>query len=180
VEHEQAQIKIVEMEECRDSLHLGYEKLENECHNLRDVTASMKQEKAEAKKTCEAEVAMIHIRFQGYRMHHRKKLHELCFNLENEMNEFGAQCLPYLRKGITFGNIVRWYIDEIKVMPATFAKANRKNSCYAIVGVLRMLQGYACEHLSELQSFASSCDASLLDDLLPELTNLSGRLVQKW
>jgi hypothetical protein len=113
-------------------------------------------------------------------VNHRKKIRELRFYQENVMNEFGAQCLPYPGKGSTISDIVRWFDEEIKAIPATFAKANRNFAYYAIVGVHQMLQDSGCEHLSRLQSLASSCDASLLDDLPPELMKLACCLVRKW
>jgi hypothetical protein len=67
---------------------------------------------------------------------HHKKLRELHFNLENAMNEFGTQCLPYPRKGSTIRDIVRWFNEEIKSMPTTFVKANRNFACHVIVGIL--------------------------------------------
>jgi hypothetical protein len=43
-----------------------------------------------------------------------------------------------------------------------------------------MLYDSGCDHLLELQMLMTSCDASLLEGLLPELTKLMGCLVQKW
>jgi c-di-GMP-binding flagellar brake protein YcgR len=107
VKLEQARIKIAEVEEHQNSLRSGYVKLENECDNLHSIAETLKQEKVKTNKTHEAKVAMICSRFQDYRVHHRKKLHDLCFNLESAMNEFSAQCLPYPWKGSTIGDIVR-------------------------------------------------------------------------
>jgi hypothetical protein len=42
------------------------------------------------------------------------------------MSGLGAQCLPYLGKGSTIGDIVRWFEEEVKSMSATFTKANKK------------------------------------------------------
>jgi hypothetical protein len=153
------------VEECQDSLHSGYEKLESECENLRYVAETLKREKLKPKKTCRAEVAMVRTRFQDYRGHHRMKLRDLRFKLEKAMNEFGAQCLPYPGKGSTIDDIIGWFDEEIKVLPTTFTKANKFFACYAIIGVLRMLYDSSCDHLSELQMLMSSCDALLLDDL---------------
>jgi hypothetical protein len=49
-ELEQARLKIVEVEERQDSLHLGYQKLENECESLGTIAETLKQEKTEAEK----------------------------------------------------------------------------------------------------------------------------------
>jgi hypothetical protein len=123
---------------------------------------------------------MIRTKFKDYRRHHRKRLQDLRLNQEKAMNEFGAQCLPYPRKGSTISDIVRWFDEEIKAMPATFAKANRNFAYYAIIGVLWMLYDSGCEHVPELQSLMSSCDASLLDNLPLELSKLTGHLVSRW
>jgi 5'-deoxynucleotidase YfbR-like HD superfamily hydrolase len=50
----------------------------------------LKQEKTEAEKTHEAEVATIHTKFQDYHVYHRKKLCDLWLNLEKAVNEFEA------------------------------------------------------------------------------------------
>jgi hypothetical protein len=123
---------------------------------------------------------MVRTRFQDYSGHHRMKLRDLRFKLEKVMNEFGAQCLPYPGKGSTIDDIIGWFNEEIKVLPATFTKANNFFACYAIIGVLQMLYDSSCDHLSELQMLMSSCDALLLADLPLELTKLTGHLVQKW
>jgi hypothetical protein len=65
-------------------------------------------------------------------------------------------------------------------MSATFVKANRNFACYVIIGILRMLYDFSCKHVSELQSLMSLCDASLLDDLPPELSKLMGCLIRRW
>jgi hypothetical protein len=108
------------------------------------------------------------------------KLHDLCFNLKKVVNEFGASSLPYPRKDNTISDIIGWFDEEMKALPATFMKVNKIFACYAIIGVLQMLYDSGCGHLSELQTRMYSCDASLLKHLLPELSKLTGRLVWKW
>jgi predicted nuclease with TOPRIM domain len=49
-ELKQAQIKIAEVEKHWDSLCSGYEKLENECESLHNVTETLKQEKNQSQK----------------------------------------------------------------------------------------------------------------------------------
>jgi chromosome segregation ATPase len=94
-ELEQARLKIAEVEERQSSLRSGYTRLENDCESLCSAAKSLKQEKVEAKKTHEIEVTAIRTRFQDYRVHHRKKLHDLRFSMEKVVNEFSAVCLPY-------------------------------------------------------------------------------------
>jgi hypothetical protein len=75
-ELEQARLKIVEAEHRRNSLSLGYAKLEKECESLHNAAETLRQEKTEAQTAREAEVTDIRIRFQDYRVCHRKKLHD--------------------------------------------------------------------------------------------------------
>jgi hypothetical protein len=161
-------------------LHSGYEILEHECGSLRDAAETLQRQKAEAEKTHEVEVATVRTKFQDYRMHHRQKLRNLHFNLEKAVNEFGASCLPYLGKGSTIGEIIGWLDREIKALPDTFLKANKNFVCCAIIGTLQMLYDSGCDHLEGLQSIMALSNASILQDLPPELTKLTGRLVKKW
>jgi hypothetical protein len=104
------------VEERQGSLRSGYQKLENECENHRSITETLKQEKAEAEKTHEAEVSTVRAKFHDYHVHHRKKLRDLCFIQEKVVNEFDASCLPYLGKGSTIDDIIGWLDEEIKVV----------------------------------------------------------------
>jgi predicted nucleic acid-binding Zn-ribbon protein len=97
-ELEQARLKIVETEDHWNSLSLGYAKLEKECESLRNAVESLKQEKTEVVAAHEAEVTAIRMRFQDYRVRHRKKLHDFQINLERAVNEFGVRCHPYPEK----------------------------------------------------------------------------------
>lgn len=117
----------------------GYDRLKNEFDELHEVAVALQREKAEVVKSHEAEVVAIHMNFERYRIQHRKKLHELRFNLENVLGDLGAQCLPYPRKGTMIGNIVRWFEGEVKSLSATILKCNKNFAYYTIAGVLMML-----------------------------------------
>jgi hypothetical protein len=67
----------------------------------------------------------------------------------------------------------------VKSILATFTRANKNFACYTIVGVLRMLQEYDCEHLPELHPFVASSDASLLDDIPSEVQKIVARLMRE-
>jgi hypothetical protein len=69
-------------------------------------------------------------------VHHRKKHHNLCFNLEKAVNELNTSFLPYPRNGSTIGDIIGWFDVKIKALPATFVKTNIFVACYAIIGIL--------------------------------------------
>jgi hypothetical protein len=95
------------------------------------------------------------------------------------LGDLGTEYLPYLGKGSTIGDIIRWFEGEVKLLPATFTKANKNVACYAIAGVLQMLQGASCKHLPELHSLAACNNVSLLDDIPPEVSKITSRLVRK-
>jgi hypothetical protein len=63
---------------------------------------------------------------------------------------------------------------------AMFMKANKNFACYAIAGLIRLLQDFVCEHLPELHLLAASSDALLLDDILSEVMKITSRLIRKW
>jgi hypothetical protein len=43
-----------------------------------------------------------------------------------------------------------------------------------------MLYDSSCKHLEGLQSIMSGCDALILENLPPELSKLTGRIVKRW
>jgi hypothetical protein len=96
------------------------------------------------------------------------------------VRDFGASCLLYPRKGKAIGEIVGWFDKEIKSLTDTFTKVNRNFVCYGVVGVLRIFYNNGCDHVAELQDIMSLCDARILEDLPPELSKLTSRLVKKW
>jgi hypothetical protein len=170
----------VEVEERQSSLRSSYERLGNESEGLHSAAETLKQKKSKAEQTHEAEVVVLRTRFQDYRVHHCQKLHDLRFSLEKAVNEFGASCLPYPGKSSTIGEIVGWFDEEIKMLSATIVKANKIFVFYAIIGILQMMYDSGCEHLEWLQSVMAGCDASILEDLPPELAKLTGRIVKRW
>jgi hypothetical protein len=95
------------------------------------------------------------------------------------VREFGAWCLPFPGRGSAIREIVGWFDKEIKSLPNTFVKANKNFMCYAVVCVLRMLYDSGCDHMVEVQDLMTSCDATILEDLPPELLKLACRLVKK-
>jgi hypothetical protein len=112
-------------------------------------------------------------------VHHHQKLCELRFKLESAVREFGAWCLPFPGRGSAIREIVGWFDKEIKSLLNTFVKANKNFMCYAVVCVLRMLYDSGCDHMAEVQDLMTSCDATILEDLPPELLKLACRLVKK-
>jgi hypothetical protein len=57
----------------------------------------------------------------------------------------------------------------------------KKNiTCFALVGVFKMLAGVECEHLLELKKLALSCDASILHDVPDDIGRIAKKLVRNW
>jgi hypothetical protein len=65
-------------------------------------------------------------------------------------------------------------------LPTTFAECNESITCFALVGILRMLLGVECGHLLELKQLALSYDASLLHNVPNDLGKIARKLVTHW
>jgi hypothetical protein len=65
-------------------------------------------------------------------------------------------------------------------MPTAFAKCNKNITCYALIGVFKMLVGVDCEHLLNLKKLALSYDALLLQDVPDDLSRIAKKLVKNW
>jgi hypothetical protein len=129
----QSHIKITEIEEHQNSLHSSYDQLNNEYNELHGVAGTSQLEKADAKKSYEAQVAKARAGFKKYHVQHRRRLRDLLFDLELVLGELGTKCLPYPEKGSTIGDIVRWFEGEVKSLPATFTRANKNFACFPIL-----------------------------------------------
>jgi hypothetical protein len=101
-----------------------------------ELLDNLKWEKTEAVAVRETEIMTIHMKFQDYRVRHRRKLHDFRVNLEKAVNEFGVKCLSYPGKNSTIGEVVEWFDEEIKALPATIAKANKNFICYCVAWVI--------------------------------------------
>jgi hypothetical protein len=60
-------------------------------------------------------------------------------------------------------------------LPTTFAECNESITCFALVGILRMLLGVECGHLLELKKLAS-----LLHNVPNDLGKIARKLVTHW
>jgi hypothetical protein len=121
----------------------------------------LKQEKIQVLTDREATVAVEQKIFWDYCHGHRKRLCELCANLEGALNEIVTQCLPYLGKGSTISEVVAWFKKEIRMLPDTIVKVNKSFFVYFLIAVLKMLQEHGkCYHIDGLGAIMNSCDAS--------------------
>jgi hypothetical protein len=69
---------------------------------------------------------------------------------------------------------------EVRALHTTFAECNENITCFTLVGVLKMLVGVECEHLSELKRLALSCDASILHDVTDDISRIVKKLMKNW
>jgi hypothetical protein len=69
---------------------------------------------------------------------------------------------------------------EVWALPTTFAECNENITCFALVGVFKMLAMVECEHLPELKKLAMSCDASIMHDLPDDIGRIAKKLMRNW
>jgi hypothetical protein len=80
----------------------------------------------------------------------------------------------------SISDLLEWFLVEVAVMPTALTECNENTTCYALIGIFKILVGERCEHLSELRKLALSCDASLLEDFPKNLSRIVNRLVKNW
>jgi hypothetical protein len=56
-------------------------------------------------------------------------------------------------------------MGEIQAPPGTFVEANNNINCFAVAGILIMLEESGCGHVHELRPLAVSSDAFVLKDI---------------
>jgi hypothetical protein len=71
---------------------------------------------------------------------------------------------------------LEWFRIEVQALPITFSECNENISCFTLIGVIKMLAGVECGHLSELKKPVLSCDDSLLHDVRDDV----GQIVKNW
>jgi hypothetical protein len=69
---------------------------------------------------------------------------------------------------------------EVLALPIAFAECNENITCYALIGVFKMLAGVECEHLLELKKLTLSCNDSLLHDVPDDVGQIAKKLVKNW
>jgi hypothetical protein len=69
---------------------------------------------------------------------------------------------------------------EVKALPSAFGECNENITCYALIGVFKMLVGLECQHLPKFKKLALSYDASLLHDVSDDLGRIVKNLVKNW
>jgi hypothetical protein len=69
---------------------------------------------------------------------------------------------------------------EVQALLDTFAQAYQNITCYTVAGILKMLEGVDCEHLSKLRKLDVSSDASVLYEIPSDIKKIAGKLVRRW
>jgi hypothetical protein len=108
------------------------------------------------------------------------KLHSLHRDLEKSMDALAVRCFDYPQTSGTIGSIIDWFKEEAQTLPITFAYGNKNISYFIVAGILKMLAGVGCEHISELWKLAVLSDASLLPEILEDIGKIAGKLVRRW
>jgi hypothetical protein len=109
-----------------------------------------------------------------------KKLASLCHDMEKSVTLLGGCCFHFPATKATVSDMLEWFRTEVQAPPTAFAESNQNITCFAVAGVLRMLAGVECGHLSELKKVAISCNTSLLHNVPDDLAKIAGTLVRNW
>jgi hypothetical protein len=165
--------RLAEVEHHEQALTSDYEGL---CRDFDDLCTShdtVVKQKADLEKT-EREKAR---RFQNSL---RKKLVELWIDMEATVDALGSDAWifppPTLLSPI-FWSGFRW---RSRLYPSPFSECNENITCFALIGVFKMLAGVECGHLPELKKLVLSCDDSLLHDVPDDVGRIAKRLVKNW
>jgi hypothetical protein len=150
-ELEQSHIKVQELELRRGSLTVGYRQLNEKYKKLEESVGAWQRENAEVEKSCQARIDKIEGEFERFRVHFRRSLRDLHYELEDVLSNLGARCLPYPEKGTPMRDLIKWFEGEVKSLPEVFGLVNQNFVAYALVGVLRMLQDSGCEHFADTE-----------------------------
>jgi hypothetical protein len=76
----------------------------------------------------------------------------------------------------TVSDMLEWFRTKGQSLPIAFIKCNESITCFALIGVFKMLTAVGCEHILELRKSALSYDASLLQEVPGYLGKIAGGL----
>jgi hypothetical protein len=88
--------------------------------------------------------------------------------------------MDYPSTNTTVTDFLEWFRTEVQALPIAFSECNENITCFALIGVIKMLAGVECGHLPELKKLALSCDGSLLHDVPDDICQIVKRLVKNW
>jgi hypothetical protein len=168
-----ARARVAEVESRESNLMSSYNDLCGDYMILESTLETLQKEKAYFEKIERDKAQRFHQQLHT-------KLHDLHQEQEKSVDELGGQCFEFPNTGGPIGGILDWFKMEVQALSNTFAEANQNITCYAAAGILMMLAGTGCQHLSLLQKLAVSSDGSLLHKISTDIGKMIGKLVQKW
>jgi hypothetical protein len=77
-------------------------------------------------------------------------------------------------------DFLKWFWTEVQALPTAFVECDENITCYALIGVFKMLAGVECEHLPKLKKLVLSYDDSLLHDVPDDVGHIVKKLVRNW
>jgi hypothetical protein len=80
----------------------------------------------------------------------------------------------------TVTDFLVWFRTEVQALPIAFFECNENITCFALIGVIKMLARVECGHFPKLKMLALSCDDSLLHDVPDDVGRIAKTLVKKW
>jgi hypothetical protein len=159
-----ADTKVAEVERREQTLSSDYDGLRKDFNDLWTSHAAVVQEKADLEKTERGKE-------QQFQNLLRKKLAEL---------RRDTRCKDFPATDVIVSNLLDWFRMEVWALPTSFVECNKNITCFALVGIFKMLMGVKCEHLSELKKLALSCNASILHDVSDDIGRIAKKLMRNW
>jgi hypothetical protein len=98
--------------------------------------------------------------------------------MEESIAALGGRCMDFPTTNATVFDMLEWFRTEVQLLPTTFAKHNENITCFALIGVFKILAGVECGHILELKKSILTCDASLLHDVPDDLGKIAQRVVK--
>jgi hypothetical protein len=133
----------VEVESHQRALISDYGSLHNDFNDLETMQITLGKEKDNVEKT-ECEKA------QRFRNLLREKPAGLRHDMEKSVAMLSGQCFEFPATGATVGDMLDWFRMEVQALPAAFTESNQNITCYVVSGIIRMLVGVECGHLTGL------------------------------
>jgi hypothetical protein len=164
--------RLAEVEHREQALTFDYEGLPRDFDDLRTLHDAAVKEKADLEKMdCE--------KVQRFQNSLRKKLVELRSIWRRQWLRWG-RCMDFPSANTTITNFLEWSQMEVQALAIAFSECNENITCFALIGVIKMLTGVEYGHLPELKKLALSCDDSLLHDVPDHVGHIVKRLVKNW
>jgi hypothetical protein len=155
VELEIARSKLAEVEGRERALTSAYEEVKKDFNDLSSSHNAVLKEKAET------------------------DVEELRHETEVLVATLRGQCAVFPIDA-SVSDFLGWFQAEIADMPMAFTECNENITCYAPIGVLQMLAGEGCVHVSELKKLALSYDALLIQQFPGNVCQTARKLVKDW